>query len=133
VAMHVLQWTAMTCSVTLVPFFAAFILLGSAGYPVLFVLVAGWSFTHCMISGFFLISLYNPDPFDPIQRMYASVFGFLLSIGASIPAAAVLVVTLLLHMPLIIVLGLVIFGNLASAAALHYLSARKYASFVPTE
>lgn len=86
-----------------------------------------------MISGFFLISLYNPDPSDPIQRMYASVFGFLLSIGASIPAAAVLVVTLLLHMPLIVVLGLVIFANLASAAALHYLSARKYASFVPSE
>jgi len=88
---------------------------------------------HCMISGFFLISLYNPDPSDPIQRMYASVFGFLLSIGASIPAAAVVVVSILLHTPLVIVLGLVILANLASAAALHYLSARKYANFVPTE
>jgi hypothetical protein len=133
VTMHILQWTAMTCSVTLVPFFTAFILLGSTGYPVLFVLVAGWSFMHCMISAFFVISLYNPDTSDPIQRMYASVFGFLLSIGASIPAAAVVVVSILLHTPLVIVLGLVILANLASAAALHYLSARKYANFVPTE
>jgi hypothetical protein len=133
VTMHILQWTAMTCSVTLAPFVTAFILLGSAGYPFLFVLVTGWSFTHCMISGFFLISLYNPDSADPIQRMYVTFFGFLLSIGASIPGASILIVTLLLHVPLLIVLVLVILGNLASAAALHYLSARKYANFVPTE
>lgn len=133
VAMHILQWTAMCSSVTLVPFFTAFILLGSTGYPILFVLVTGWSFMHCMISGFFVISLYNPDRLDPIQRMYASIFGFLLSFGASIPAAAVLVVSILLELPLIIVLGLVILANLASAAALHYLAARKYANFVPTE
>jgi len=133
VTMHILQWTAMTCSVTLVPFFTAFILLGSSGYPILFVLVAGWSFMHCMISGYFVISLYNPDPTDPIQRMYASLFGLLLSTGASIPAVAVLVVCTLLHTPLIIVLVFVILANLASATALHYLAARKYANFVPTE
>ena len=133
VTMHILQWTAMTCSVTLVPFFTAFILLGSAGYPVLFVLVTGWSFMHCMISGFFLISLYNPDSSDPIQRGYAMIFGLLLSVGASIPAAVVLVVSVLLHVPLIIALCLVILANLTSAAGLHYLSARKYANFVPTE
>ena len=133
VTMHILQWTAMTCSVTLVPLFTAFILLGRIGYPILFVLVAGWSFMHSMISAYFVISLYNPDPFDPLQRMYASIFGLLLSLGASIPAAAVLVVSNLLHVPLIIVLGLVILANLASAAALHRLAARKYANFVPTE
>ncbi len=133
VTMHILQWTAMTCSVTLVPFFTAFILLGSAGYPILFVLVAGWSFMHCMISGFFLISLYNPDSTDPIQRGYAMIFGLFLSIGASIPAAVVLVTSLLLHAPLIIVLCLVILANFSSATGLHYLSARKYANFVPTE
>jgi hypothetical protein len=133
VTMHILQWTAMTCSVTLVPFFTAFILLGSTGYPILFVLVAGWSFMHCMISAYFLISLYNPDLNDPIQRMYASLFGLLLSFGASMPAAAVLVVSILFHVPLVIVLGFVIIANLASAAVLHYLAARKYANFVPTE
>ena len=133
VTMHILQWTAMTCSVTLVPFFTAFILLGSAGFPVLFVLISGWSFMHCTNSGFFLISLYNPDASDPIQRMYAMIFGLLISISASAPGAAVLVVSLLLHAPFIIILGLVISANLASAAALHYLSARKYANFVPTE
>ena len=133
VTMHILQWTAMTSSVTLVPFLTAFVLLGSAGYPTLFVLVAGWSFMHCMISGFFLISLYNPDASDPIQRMYAMIFGLLISIGASVPGALVLVVSLLLHAPLVFALGLVVFANLASAAALHYLSARKYTNFVPTE
>ena len=133
VTMHILQWTAMTCSVTLVPFLTAFVLLGTAGYPALFVLVAGWSFMHCMISGFFLISLYNPDATDPIQRMYAMIFGLLISIGASIPAAVVLVVSVVLHVPLIIVLCLLISANLSSAAVLHFLSARKYANFVPTE
>jgi hypothetical protein len=133
VAMHILQWTAMTCSVTLVPFFTAFILLGSAGFPVLFVLITGWSFTHCTNSGFFLISLYNPDATDPIQRMYAMIFGLIISVGASIPGAAILVVTLLLHVPLIVVLFLVILANLFSATGLHYLSARKYVNFVPTE
>ena len=88
---------------------------------------------HCTNSGFFLISLYNPDASDPIQRMYAMIFGLLISISASAPGAAVLVVSLLLHAPFIIILGLVISANLASAAALHYLSARKYANFVPTE
>jgi hypothetical protein len=133
VTMHILQWTVMTCSVTLVPFITAYILLGSAGYPTLFVLLAGWSFMHCMISGFFLISLYNPDSTDPIQRMYVMIFGLLISIGASIPAAVVLVASVLLHFPLIIVLCLVILANLSSAAGLHLLSARKYANFVPTE
>jgi hypothetical protein len=133
VTMHILQWTAMSCSVTLVPFCTAFILLGSAGYPTLFVLVVGWSFMHCMISGFFLISLYNPDSADPIQRMYAMMFGLLISIGASIPAGVVLAVSVLLHVPLIIVLCLVILANLLSAAGLHYLSARKYVNFVPTD
>ena len=133
VTMHILQWTAMSCSVTLVPFLTAFILLGSAGYPTLFVLVAGWSFMHCMISGFFLISLYNPDSNDPIQRMYAMIFGLLISIGASIPAGVVLLVSVLLHVPLVIVLGLLVLANLLSAAGLHYLTARKYVNFVPTE
>ena len=133
VSMHVLQWTAMSYSITLVPFLSAFILLGSASYPILIVLVAGWSFTHCIISGFFLISLYNPDASDPIQRMYSMFFGFLLSIGASAPGGVVLVVSLLLHAPIIVFLTLVIAANLSSAAALHYLSARKYAKFVPTE
>jgi hypothetical protein len=133
VTMHILQWTAMSCSVTLVPFCTAFILLGSAGYPTLFVLVVGWSFMHCMISGYFLISLYNPDSNDPIQRMYAMIFGLLISMGASIPAGVVLVVSVLLHVPLLIVLCLVILANLSSAAGLHYLSARKYVNFVPTE
>jgi hypothetical protein len=133
VTMHILQWTVMTCSVTLVPFFTAFILLGSTGYPALFVLIVGWSFMHCMISGFFLISLYNPDSTDPIQRMYAMIFGLLISIGASIPAGVVLGVSVLLRVPLVIVLCLVILTNLSSAAGLHYLSARKYANFVPTE
>lgn len=133
VAMHILQWTAMTCSVTLVPFFAAFILLGSAGFPVLFVMITGWSFMHCVISGFFLISLYNPDANDPIQRMYAMIFGLLISIVASIPGALVLVVSLLLHARFVFVLVLVILANLGSAYALHYVSARKYAKFVPTE
>ena len=133
VTMHILQWTAMTCSVTLVPFFTAFILLGSAGFPVLFVLITGWSFMHCTNSGFFLISLYNPDATDPIQRMYAMIFGLVISTVASIPAAVVLVVGVLFHVPLFIVLCLVILANLTSAAGLHYLSARKYANFVPTE
>jgi hypothetical protein len=133
VTMHILQWTAMTCSVTLVPFLTAFLLLGSVGYPILFVLVIGWSFLHCMISGFFLISLYNPDSADPIQRMYAMMFGLAISIGAALPGAAFLVVGILLHVPLLIVLILLILANLASAAALHYLSARKYADFVLTE
>jgi hypothetical protein len=133
VAMHILQWTAMTCSVTLVPFFTAFILLGSAGYPVLFLLIAGWSFMYCTNSGMFLTTLYNPDPTDPIQRMYSLIFGLLISIGASTPAAIVLVVSILLHVPLMIVLALTVLANLASTAALHYLSARKYANFVPTE
>jgi hypothetical protein len=133
VTMHILQWTMMTCSVTLVPFLTAFILLGSDSYPILFVLVAGWSFMHCMISGFFLISLYNPDASDPLQRMHAMFFGLLISFGASVPAAAVLVVGVLLHAPLLLVLGLLVPANIASAAALHYLSARKYANFVPTE
>jgi hypothetical protein len=133
VAMHILQWTAMSCSVTLVPFFTAFILLGSAGLPVLFVLITGWSFMHCANSGFFLISLYNPDATDPIQRMYAMIFGLIISTVASIPGALALVGSLLLQAPLVLVLGLVISANLASAAGLHYLSARKYVNFVPTE
>jgi len=133
VTMHILQWTAMTCSVTLVPFFTASVLMGSAGYPILFVLVAGWSFMHSMISAYFLISLYNPDVYDPIQRTYAMFFGLLISTGASIPGGGVLVASLLLHAPLVVVLTLVIVANLASAAVLHYLSARKYAKFVPTE
>jgi hypothetical protein len=133
IAMHILQWTAMICSVTLLPYVAGAILFHAYWHIILFLLVISWSFSHTFISAGFLIALFNPDQDDPVQRLYAASFGFFSMLGSSLPGALVLVLCFLLHFPMVLILVIVIIVNGTTAAFLHYLCAQKYADFVFTE
>jgi hypothetical protein len=133
VAMHILQWTALTCSVILLPFTAGALLFPSFVNIIFFVLLAGISFVYAVVSGYFLVSLFNPDQQDPIQRMYASLFGLLAAAAASLPGGVALGIGLALHARLFVVLPIVFILNLVSALLFQYFSARKYANFVFSE
>jgi hypothetical protein len=133
VTMHILLWTMVIWMVTFMPFVAAAILFIQHWMKILFVMIVGWSFAHTILSAYFWVTLYNPDQNDPIQRMYGGIFGLLLSIVSMIPGGVVLTILSLLHLPLVIQLVGIIAINLCSSALLHYLSARKYVNFVPSE
>jgi hypothetical protein len=133
VAMHILQWTIMTCIVIVIPYLSAAVLFPSYAYIILFAFTAGCTFAYVINAGFFFIVLFNPDMQDPIQRMYAPLFGMVVSAAASAPAIFALTIGFLLHIHMPIILCLAIFCNLASAGVLHILSSRKYENFLFSE
>jgi len=133
VAMQVLQWTLIIGSVTLFPFLAGALLFHRYWSIILFMLVGGWSFTHTFISAGFLIALYNPDQHDPVQRVYATLFGLFAMLISSLPGAAMIVLCFLLHLPLAPILILVLVVNGLTATFLQHFCARKYKNFVFTD
>jgi hypothetical protein len=133
IAMHILQWTAMICSIPLLPFVSGMLLFPAHSPVILFIFLVACSFTHTVISGYFIVALFNPDQQDPIQRMYASLFGLFMAIAVSFPGGVALGIGMALHAPRIAVLVLVLVLNLTSSAVVHYLASRKYVSFVFTE
>jgi hypothetical protein len=133
VGMHILQWTASISSITFLPFIAGAFLFSAYWHIILFLIVAGWSYTHLFVSAGFLVALFNPDQNDPVQRMYSGLFGLFAMVISLIPGAIVLVPSFLLHLPKAIILVLLVLVNGATAWFFHYLAARKYANFVFTE
>lgn len=133
IAMHILQWTSFVCTITFMPYLLAALLFARYAHIILFVMIAGWSFIHVIISGYFLVALFNPDQQDPIQRMYAGLFGLFAAILVSLPGSIATVVGFLLHAPLAITLCCILLFNLCSTGVVHYLSFKKYRTFVFTE
>jgi len=133
VAMHILQWTLMTCIVIVIPFLTAAALFPLYAHIFLFTLTASCSFAYVGNAGIFFIALFNPDMQDPIQRMYAPLFGMAVSMAASAPAILVLVIGFLLHFHMLIILSITIYVNLACAGALHILASHKYKIFLFSE
>jgi hypothetical protein len=130
---QILAWSLLTSSVIFLPTSLAMLLFHQFWYILLFILLSGCSMISIAVSAYYWVTLYNPDQEDPIQRMYASLFGFLLSLAAWMPGAAVVGISKLLQAPLFLVLVLFVTCNLAVTWFIQYLAARKYVHFVPTE
>ena len=133
VFMHVLQWTAVICSVFVVPYLVGAVLFRQYWSESLFLLGVGCSTAHAFVSAVFLVALFNPDQHDPIQRMYSGLFGFFGMVASVLPGTLTLVLCFVLHTPLVVVFILTVAVNEASAFALQSLSARKYLVFIFTE